>query len=119
VILFAPNPAGPLQKVAEAGGTATVATGLDPARKEFSHRWPWFLPDGRHFLFASVVRASSKATIYQGSIDSPQASRIVAQTNTNAVYASGYMLYLRDTTLMAQPFDLKRLATAGEDVPIA
>jgi len=119
VILFAANPAGPLQKVAEAGGTATVATAFDPARREYSHRWPWFLPDGRHFLFASVVRASTRATIYQGSIDSPQESRIVAQTNTNAVYASGCILYLRETTLMAQPFDLTWLATAGEAVPIA
>jgi eukaryotic-like serine/threonine-protein kinase len=118
VIVFAANTTGPLQRIAAAGGIATPATALDPARKENSHRWPWFLPDGRHFLYATTVNPSNDATIYVGSLDSREA-RIVAQANSNAVYGSGHLLFLRKNTLMAQPFDAKRLTTTGEAVPVA
>jgi hypothetical protein len=63
-------------------------TALDPARKENTHRWPWFLPDGRHFLYSATVINTNDATIYVGSLDSHE-TRIVAQANSNAVYASG------------------------------
>lgn len=96
----------------------TAVGALDSGRKENSHRHPWFLPDGRHFLYASVVNGVSGATIYAGSLDSPE-SRIVVQANSNAVYASGNLLFLRDATLMAQPFDPNRLVTTGEAIPIA
>jgi serine/threonine protein kinase len=118
VILFAPTNTGTLQRIAAAGGTATPITTLDPARKENSHRWPWFLPDGRHFLYDSGIPTSNDATIYVGSLDSHE-TRIVAQANSNAIYASGYLLFLRDNTLMAQPFEAERLATMGEALPLA
>jgi eukaryotic-like serine/threonine-protein kinase len=122
VILFTPTRTSALLRIPAAGGPTTPATVLDPARKENSHRWPWFLPDGRHFLYAAVATDGdsvlSDATIYAGSLDSRE-SRIVAQASSNAVYASGYLLFLRDNTLMAQPFDAKRLATTGEAVPMA
>jgi eukaryotic-like serine/threonine-protein kinase len=117
-VVFAPNITGPLLRIPAAGGSATPATTLDPARKEDSHRWPWFLPDGRHFLYAATVNPSNDATICVGSLDSREA-RIVAEANSNAVYASGHLLFLRKNTLMAQPFDEKRLTTAGEAVPVA
>ncbi len=118
VILFAPEFSGPFQRVPIAGGPATTATAIDPKRKETSHKWPWFLPDGHHFLYASTVSGTDNATIYAGSLDSPE-TRFVARTNSNAVYASGYLLFLRDGTLMAQPFDARGLTTTGEAVPIA
>jgi eukaryotic-like serine/threonine-protein kinase len=118
VIVFAPNSLGLLQQIPAAGGNATPITALDPARKENSHRFPWFLPDGRHFLYAAVVVNTSDVTIYVGSLDSRE-TRIVAQANSNAVYASGYLLFLRDNALMAQPFDAKRLTTTGDAVPVA
>ena len=55
VILFAPGTAGGLQQVSAAGGIPAPATMLDPATKAVSHRWPHFLPDGEHFLYASMV----------------------------------------------------------------
>lgn len=120
VIVFALNSVGPLQRIPADGGTPAPATAIDPSRKENAHRWPWFLPDGRHFLYASVVNGVNHgdATIYVGSLDSRQ-SRIVSQANSNAIYASGYLLFLRDNTLMAQPFDPKRLVTTGDPVPVA
>jgi eukaryotic-like serine/threonine-protein kinase len=118
VIVFAPNTLGPLQRIQAAGGSATPAAALDPARKENSHRFPWFLPDGRHFLYAATIFGQADETIYAASLDSREA-HVVAQANSGAVYASGHLLYLRGSTLMAQPFDAKRLTTTGEAVPVA
>ena len=122
VILFAPTRTGALLMIPAAGGVPTPATVLDPSRKEQSHRWPWFLPDGRHFLYSAVASdgevVTSDSTIYGGSLDSRE-RRVVAQASSNAVYASGYLLFLRENTLMAQPFDAKRLTTTGEAVVVA
>ena len=122
VILFAPARTGALLVIPAAGGVPTPSTVLDPSRKEQSHRWPWFLPDGRHFLYSAVSSdgevVTSDSTIYAGSVDSRE-RRIVAQASSNAVYAAGYLLFLRENTLMAQPFDAKRLATTGEAVVVA
>jgi serine/threonine protein kinase/roadblock/LC7 domain-containing protein len=117
VILFGSN-IGPLQRIPAEGGRATPATVIDPASKENSHRSPWFLPDGRHFLYSATVANTINATICVGSLDSRE-SRMILQANSNAVYASGHLLFLRDSTLMAQPFDAQSLMTTGEAVPIA
>jgi len=118
VILYTPNSVGPILRIAAAGGPSAPATTLDPARKETSHRFPWFLPDGRHFLYSSVVSNTNDATIYIGSLDSRD-TQIVLQANSNAVYASGYLLFLRENTLMAQPFDAKRLTASGDAAAVA
>ncbi len=103
VIIFTPNGGG-ISRVAAAGGIPTPV--------EETGRWPWFLPDGRHFLF------SQPPTIRLGSLDSKE-TKLLIETNSDAVYSQGHMIYLRDDTLMAQPFDLKTLATSGDAVPIA
>jgi serine/threonine protein kinase/Tol biopolymer transport system component len=122
VILFTPTRTSALMRIPATGGPPAPATVLNPARKERSHRWPWFLPDGKHFLYSAVDTdgefVTSDSTIYAGSLDSREV-RIVAQASSNAVYASGHLLFLRENALMAQPFDAKRLATTGEAVPIA
>jgi Tol biopolymer transport system component len=118
VILFESNSVGSLRRIAAAGGNATLTTTLVPSRIENSHRWPWFLPDGLHFLYLAVVNGTNDGTIYMGSLDSRE-TRVVVQANSNAVYASGYLLFLSEHTLMAQPFDAKRLNTTGEAAPLA
>src|SRR5262249_8048608 len=120
VIVFAPSPNGPLHRVQDSGGQSTPVTKLDTAHGGTSHRWPQFLPDGRHFLFfvrlGALGTSSEGNGIHIGSLDgSPP--KFFLRTQTSAVYASGYMLFLRDTTLMAQPFDPDKLALAGEAVP--
>jgi len=122
VIVFAPTPNGPLHKVRDNGGQSTPVTRVDTARGETSHRWPQFLPDGKHFLF--FVRLGALGTsnenngIQIGSLDG-NPPKFLVRTQVNAAYASGYLLYLRGNTLMAQPFDLDRLDLAGEAVPLA
>jgi serine/threonine protein kinase/Tol biopolymer transport system component len=109
VIIFAPiNFAGPLLRVSSAGGASTP---LSPAQGRF----PWFLPDGRHFLYQSEPGLS---TISVGSLDGGE-SKVVTEAGSNALYAQGHILFLRNGTLMAQPFDPKRLVTTGEAVPTA
>jgi serine/threonine protein kinase len=119
VIVFAPTAVGgPLQRVPAGGGVPTAATTLQPG-SDYSHHSPWFLPDGRHFLFADQTRAgTSEVMLRIGLLDSREV-KTIGMANSNAVYSSGYLLYLRENTLMAQPFDEKRLVTAGDAVPVA
>ena len=117
VIVFNPQPLGSLRRVSESGGTPEPASKLDASEND--HRWPQFLPDGKHFLFWS--RSSSGPqdhAVFVGSLGSIQAKSILKGT-TMAAYASGHLLFMRDTKLLAQPFDVRRLETTGEPVPIA
>jgi len=91
---------------------------MDQAQDETGHRFPWFLPDGRHFLFTARNRDLSKSTIYVGDLDS-RARKAVSIANSNGIYALGYLLYVRDRTLMAQPFDAGKLQMTGDGIPIA
>jgi hypothetical protein len=89
-------------------------TELNANRWENSHRWPVFLPDGRHFLFFVRSFQPDISGIYVGSLDSRE-SHSVAKTAFGAVFsARGYLLYLRGETLVAQAFDERRLALTGE-----
>ncbi len=118
VIVFAPaNTAGPLLRVSSAGGVSTPL----PAGEG---RMPSFLPDGRHFLYQALPGrpgnqdGNGNLAIRVGSLDGGE-SKVVMEAGSNAIYARGYTLFLRNATLMAQPFDAKRLATTAEAVPIA
>jgi hypothetical protein len=119
------GPSSPLFRVAAAGGTAVSVTAL--AKGELGHRFPQFLPDGRHFLYLRVSPDPNRTGIYAGSIDAQaeeQSLKRLLATNREAYYAAspaggpGRLVFLRDTTLMAQPFDPGKLELSGEPVPI-
>ncbi|HSP69937.1 MAG TPA: protein kinase [Bryobacteraceae bacterium] len=119
VIVFAPKATGGFLRVAAAGGTPVPLTELDTARKEESHRYPWFLPDGRHFLYSARSTDTEKTAVLIGDLDSKDRKEIL-KVASNAVYVSpGYLLFARDRTLMAQPFDAAKLQTTGDALPIA
>jgi len=121
VIVFAPNNSGVLQMVSASGGQTTAITRLNEERKELSHRWPSFLPDGRHFLYlgrGSSLSENETAAIYIASLDS-QTNKLLLPANSNVAFAQGYLLYLRDGALLAQPFDLRGMETTGDGFPIA
>ncbi len=112
VIVFGVLGEGPLLRVAASGGTAVSASAGQ------SHRYPWFLPDGRHFLYATSQTGDMPVKV--GSLDEPgKDGKVVAQAQSPAVYAQGHLLFLRENTLMAQPFDAARLETTGEAMPVA
>jgi Tol biopolymer transport system component len=119
VILFAP-PTGPIQRVSAAGGTPTPVTTVDTAANESRHNFPWFLPDGRHFFYTAVSTDDEKTAIYVGDLQSKDTRTRVMPAKSNAVYvAPGYILFMREQTLMAQPFDAGKLRTTGDAFPIA
>jgi Tol biopolymer transport system component/predicted Ser/Thr protein kinase len=120
VILLATVAAGPLMKVSADGGEPSPMTVLDRSLAETRHSNPFFLPDGRHFLYLSVRNTTGpQAWICVGSLDSSQ-TKCLENTASGARYAPpGYLLYERGNTLVAQGFDLRGLVTTGDPVPIA
>ncbi len=119
-IVFAPVPTSFLYKVAAGGGKPLAVTKLDAARHETAHRYPSFLPDGKHFLYVAATLGGasddSGNAIRVGSLDG-SLDKAVVPTLSNAAYASGYLLYVREGSLLAQHFDASRLQTLGEPVP--
>jgi Tol biopolymer transport system component len=121
VVLFGMVGRNGIQRVSSAGGAVTPATKLDEARKDANHRWPVFLPDGRHFLYnvrATVRNEALGEDLYVGSLDG-QVNRKLLPVSFNVQYSSGHILFAREGTLMAQPFDTKRLELTGDAFPIA
>ncbi len=119
VIVFAPDQTGPLLRVSAAGGPSVPATQLDEALGETTHRWPQFLPDGQRFLyFSRVVQRDEHNGIRIGSLDGKE-KRFLLNTESNALYSGGHLLYGREATLMAQPFDLGSLEFKGDPFPVA
>jgi serine/threonine protein kinase len=118
-ILFAPTFESGLFQVSSSGGTPQPVTKLDKSKHD-SHRWPHFLPDGRHFLYLAITHSSPRDPnngIYFASLDGRE-NRLVMQNDSQADYSSGYLLFLRDTALMAQPFNPKTGSLEGSPAPI-
>jgi hypothetical protein len=108
-----------LFRVSAAGGTPTLihGSGVDTPRH------PWFLPDSRHFLYSDTG-----AFVRMDNIDSrpqTQNSKEILAVDSNAVYvpplgsSPGYLLFVRERTLMAQPFDAVKIRLMGDPVSIA
>jgi Tol biopolymer transport system component/predicted Ser/Thr protein kinase len=119
VILFDGTGTDPIYKVPAVGGTKAVAVKLDAARKETSVGWPQFLPDGKHFIYLVTGEKPEDNAYWIASIDSAEKKKL-APAQTLVEYAPpGYLLFVRDRTLVAQPFDAKALKTTGEPIPLA
>ena len=112
VILFDGIGNDPIWRVDAAGGVARVEV---PSGKSGSVGWPVFLPDGRHFLY---VEGTDDATLMVKSIDSPESTPVLKTTSKVAYAAPGYLLFIRDQTLVAQAFDASKHKTTGEPFPI-
>ncbi len=109
-----------LMQVPAGGGTPTPLTTLDTERRHVAHRWPSFLPDGRHFLFYVVSTTdplSEYSGIYVGSLDSDE-TRFLLQSESRAIYTLGQLLYRAGSVLMARPLDLASFEFTGDRVPI-
>ena len=120
VIVFAPAIAGPIYRVAASGGIPEAVTKI-PAGSGESQHWPLFLPDGKHFLY--VVNWSGPANarhdgLYVGSLDNQAPKLISPETDGNVLFAASHLLYVRDRTIVAQPFDTAALRTTGPAIPL-
>jgi eukaryotic-like serine/threonine-protein kinase len=119
-ILLAPTARGEIFRIAATGGRPTPVTKLDRAQHS-THRWPNFLPDGKHFLYLASNHSDphgASTGVYLASLDG-KLNRLLLHSFARAEYASGYLLYLRETTLMAQPFDAGNLDFTGDAMAIA
>jgi serine/threonine protein kinase len=104
VILFAPT-SGPLFRLSASGGDPEQITTLDSTSGETAHRFPQFLPDGRHYLYTSLPPKEGKFDIYVGQLDSPKREFLLS-ASSGALYAEpGYLLYQHNGSLVVQQFD--------------
>ena len=119
VIVFAPNYINGLAKVSAQGGSAEPATVMDRS-KHTTHRWPWCLPDGKHFIFLATSHTGGDPKqngIYFASVDTTE-THLVLASDSAAQYASGYLLYRINTALVAQPFDPQKGILSGSAIPL-
>jgi Tol biopolymer transport system component len=105
----------PIRRVSASGGIPTEATTVE--KDDNNHTKPFFLPDGRHFLYTTI--AQTTMPVYLAALDSPGRTKVLEVDSSNVVYSGGHVLFLRAGTLMAQPFDLLRLAVSGDMIPVA
>ncbi|MDO8681458.1 MAG: winged helix-turn-helix domain-containing protein [Acidobacteriota bacterium] len=120
-ILFAPTPASGLVRVPADGGAPRLATTLDFAHGERTHRWPEVLPGGHHVLF-TVAHAGSasfeEADLVVASLENGE-RRTIHRYGSSARYVpTGHLVYMRGESLMAAPFDLAQLAVQGSSMPV-
>lgn len=115
-LLFAPNPHSGLQRLTGSGAIEAV-TEPDAARGEIGHFWPQFLPDGRRFLFFVLSIDERIRGVYLGTLDRSPPRRLLF-TDASALYADGHLLYVRDGTLFAHPFNVDGGSLTGQPVPL-
>ncbi|MDE3137547.1 MAG: protein kinase [Acidobacteriota bacterium] len=120
-IVFAPAISGPLNTIPDTGGIPKAVTSIRASGSE-ANRWPFFLPDGRHFLYFvdwTNIQDLHQHGIYVGSLDGGAPKLISSELAGSVAFTSGYLLYVRQTSLMAQPFDPDSLETIGPPEVIA
>jgi Tol biopolymer transport system component len=127
VILFFLGRSG-IYRVPAAGGQPIPVPVLDVSRNDLVYRWPWFLPDGNHFLCLGTTNLNEEPTVYLASLDGKPAKRLLA-ADSNAIYSpslspatsgsSGHLLFVREGALLAQAFDASSQALSGEPFRVA
>ncbi len=121
VIIFGVGESG-IMRVQATGGTPTEITHLDPKHFERTDVYPQFLPDGKHFLFVATTfdpnQKNQTHRLYVGSLDSSKTKFITNVTSATSYVEPGYLLYVRNGTLIAVPFDDKKLEVTGEPIRI-
>jgi serine/threonine protein kinase len=117
VILFGSG-SGPVFRVPASGGSKAAITQLDPARAETGHLRPAFLPDGKHFLFLALSTRLENSAIFLGSLDSSPPRRLLASELKVAFAPPNHLLFVRESSLMAQAFDPVRFELNGDPTPV-
>ncbi len=120
-ILFAPGADQPLQRVPAAGGKPVPVPGIG---SDTLQSWPWFLPDGKHFLYSVRGKTADSSGLFVASLDASTKPQRLSGVNSNAVFApidanSGHVLLLRDTILLAQRLNTRSWRLEGEPSQVA
>lgn len=119
ILIFAKFP-GEVYRVPASGGQPQQVTRLDTSRHESSQRWPYFLPDGNHFVYLAGASgsASDENVLKIGSLDG-KTDRVLLHASSPVAYDSGYLLFVVNNTLMARPFDPKKLDFVGDPLIVS
>jgi Tol biopolymer transport system component len=113
VIIFTPDYRKTVVQVSAQGGEPKPVAMKSEENSVDRHRYPYFLPDGRHFLVYTELQG-----VWAGSLDSPEIKQILPD-NSPAVYApQGYLIFIRNDALVAQAFDATKLTLSGEAIPL-
>ncbi|HXV74779.1 MAG TPA: protein kinase [Candidatus Polarisedimenticolaceae bacterium] len=123
-IVFAPNSNAGIYLIDAAGGEPRPITTPDPAISDSSHRWPWFLPDGEHFLFTLWTNdpeaRRQHGGVYVGSIAGDEPPRRLVPDASNAAFVPpDHLLLARGDALVAFPFDVTALRVEGDPAVVA
>jgi Tol biopolymer transport system component/predicted Ser/Thr protein kinase len=114
-ILFTPSARAELRRIPATGGTSVPVTRL--VEGEISHRFPSFLPDGKHFIYFAL-RGGGGGAIVLGSMDG-KLRRVLFESTTSAIVSPlGYILYVRDGALVARRFDIEKLILRDDDATL-
>lgn len=114
IIVFNPRAGGPLYRIAASGGEMTAVTVLDSARGEAAHRFPCFLPDGRHFLYVTLPARDGNYETRVGSIGSEHTAPLLKASGAAIFAPPDHVLFARQGVLMAQRFDARRRRLVGD-----
>jgi Tol biopolymer transport system component len=118
-IVFSPRISGPLQSVSDGGGAPVEVTRPLKNVPEFTHRNPYFLPDGKHFLFVQNGGTAGRVSgVYGASLEGGEPTQILP-AGSNVAYSDGYLFYVKDGTLTAQAFNPSSLRFEGNAISIA
>ncbi len=118
VILFDGNASDSLRRVPDTGGIPEAATVLDHADHEQADAWPYFLPDGKHFLFQVQYSDNRPAAIKVGELGSFKAKDLEKTDSRMEYVPPGYILWVQDRTLLAREFDAGSLKFTGAPFPV-
>jgi tRNA A-37 threonylcarbamoyl transferase component Bud32 len=118
-IVFAPNSNTGIHLIDAMGGTAKQITKPDPEIPDGSHRWPVFLPDGQHYLFVlwtnDPIAKEEHGGVYVASIaDDDEPTKVVSDASSVAYAPPGYLLVMRESNLIAVPFDADERRVSGD-----
>ncbi|HXG88161.1 MAG TPA: protein kinase [Vicinamibacterales bacterium] len=116
VILFDGRTADPVRRIADGGGVPAVAVAPDQSRKEAGAAWPFFLPDGKHFLFLANGPGGPMA-LRLGTLDSSESTFLMDMTS-RVEYSAGHIFFVSQQTLMARPFSAESLSFTGDPFPV-
>jgi eukaryotic-like serine/threonine-protein kinase len=110
VIVFAPTISSELYRISAAGGRPERVTAFEG--KQVRHRWPWFLPDGKRFLYGAG------SDLMAGSLDGKLHKPIVTDVSNVVFVPPDRIVFSRGAVLMSQRFDPDALAVSSEPVPL-
>ncbi len=119
VILLDGRATDPILRIPSAGGVPKEEVAPDASKNQASVGWPEFLPDGRHFLYVIGPSRPEDSTLVVRDLES-KVEKVLFKTSSRVQYAPpGFLVYVREQTLMAHAFDLAALELRGEPVPLA